>query len=137
MDQNDTPHASGQDVYTASGRRLDELTMEAILAGELTTEDLRISADTLCRQADAAEAAGYTQLAQNLRRAAELTGMSNEEVFEVYDTLRPGRTTYRQLVALAERLERERAAPLTAALVREAAEVYLQRGIVEAGEPPP
>ena len=145
MGEKDTRHASEEGIYTASGRRLDELTMEAILAGELTTEDLRISADTLRRQADAAEAAGYTQLAQNLRRAAELTGLSNDEVFEVYDTLRPGRTTHSQLMALAERLERELAAPLTAALVREAAEVYLERGIIQAGnsqstnltEPPP
>jgi propanediol dehydratase small subunit len=133
MNPNDTPCTSEQDIHTASGRRLNELTMEAILAGELTTEDLRISADTLRRQADAAKAAGYTQLAQNLRRAAELTGLSNEEVFEIYNTLRPGRTTHRQLVALAERLQRELAAPLTAALVREAAEVYLERGIIEPG----
>jgi propanediol dehydratase small subunit len=135
MGEKDTRHASREDIYTASGRRLDELTMEAILAGELTTEDLRISADTLRRQADAAEAAGYTQLAQNLRRAAELTGLSNDEVFDVYNTLRPGRTTHRQLVALAERLESELGAPLTAALVREAAEVYLQRGIIQPGDP--
>ena len=133
MDPNDTPCTSEPDIYTASGRRLDELTMEAILAGELTTEDLRISADTLRRQADAAEAAGYSQLARNLRRAAELTSLSNEEVFEVYNTLRPGRTTHRQLLGLAERLERECAAPLTAALVREAAAVYLERGIIQAG----
>jgi propanediol dehydratase small subunit len=133
MNQNGTSCTSEQDIHTASGRRLNELTMEAILAGELTTEDLRISADTLRRQADAAKAAGYTQLAQNLRRAAELTGLSNEEVFEIYNTLRPGRTTHRQLVALAERLERQLAAPLTAALVREAAAVYLERGIIPAG----
>ena len=130
MGQDDTTHTSGEDIYTASGRRLDELNMAAIMAGELTTEDLRISAETLKRQADAAQAAGYPQLAQNLRRAAELTRLSNEEVFEVYNTLRPGRTTHSQLIALAERLEREFAAPLTAAMVREAAEVYLERGIV-------
>ncbi len=130
MGENDTPRPSGGDIYTASGRRLDELNMAAIVAGELTTEDLRISAETLRRQADAAQAAGYPQLAQNLRRAAELTRLSNEQVFEVYDTLRPGRTTHSQLMALAERLEREFDAPLVAALVREAAEVYLQRGIV-------
>ena len=130
MGEDDTTHTSGEDIYTASGRRLDELNMAAIMAGELTTEDLRISAETLRRQADAAQAAGYPQLAQNLRRAAELTRLSNEEVFEVYNTLRPGRTTHSQLIALAERLEGEFAAPLTAAMVREAAEVYLERGIV-------
>lgn len=119
-------------TYTASGRTLDELNMAAILAGELTTEDFRISYKTLRRQADAAEAAGYAQLAENLRRAAELTHLSNEQVFDIYDTLRPGRTTYSQLIALADQLENCLHAPLTAALLRQAAEVYLERGIVKA-----
>jgi propanediol dehydratase small subunit len=118
-------------VRTVSGRTLDELTIKALLAGELTAEDFRISGETLRRQADAAEAAGYPQLAQNLRRAAELTCVSNQEVLDVYDALRPGRATYRQLIRLADHLEGDLGAPLTAALVREAAEVYLERGLVE------
>lgn len=118
-------------VYSATGRPLDALNMEAVLQGQLTTEDFRISAETLRAQAEAAEDAGYRQLAENFRRAAELTGISNEEVLAMYNTLRPGRTTYRELLALADRLDRDFAAPLTAALVREAAEVYLARGLVK------
>lgn len=121
----------GEPVRTTSGRTLDELTVEAVLAGELTADDLRISADTLRRQADVAEAAGYRHFARNLRRAAELTCISNEEVFEIYNLLRPGRATYGQLTDLANRLEEELDAPLNAALVREAAEVYLERGVVK------
>ena len=120
-----------KDIKTASGRPLQELTMEALLAGELSTADFRISGETLRSQAEAAEAAGYRQFAENLRRAAELTGISNQEVIEIYTKLRPGRTSYGELVALAARLENDCAAPLTAALVREAAEVYLERGFVE------
>jgi len=118
-------------IYSATGRPLDALNMEAVLQGKVTTEDFRISVETLRTQADAAEAAGYGQLADNFRRAAELTGISNEGVLAMYNTLRPGRTTYRELLALAERLEHDYAAPLTAALVREAAEVYLARGLVQ------
>ncbi|HOU14244.1 MAG TPA: diol dehydratase small subunit [Anaerolineae bacterium] len=118
-------------ICSATGRPLDTLNLEAVLAGQLTTEDFRISAETLRAQADAAEAAGYRQLAENFRRAAELTGISNEEVLAMYNTLRPGRTTYPQLLALSERLERDFNAPLTAALVREAAAVYLARGLVK------
>ena len=105
--------------------------MEAVRAGKLTAEDFRISAETLRRQADVAEAAGYRHFARNLRRAAELTCISNEEVFEIYNLLRPGRATYGQLTDLANRLEEELDAPLNAALVREAAEVYLERGVVK------
>jgi propanediol dehydratase small subunit len=118
-------------IRSQTGRALDELTLENLLAGNLTPDDFRISAETLCAQAEAAEAAGYRQVAENFRRAAELTQLSNEEVLAMYTTLRPGRTTYTQLIALAERLENALAAPLTAALVREAAEVYRERGLVD------
>jgi propanediol dehydratase small subunit len=124
-------HMTDKDIRTASGRSLQELTMDALLAGELSTADFRISGDTLRDQADAAEAAGYRQFAENLRRAAELTAISNQEVIEIYSKLRPGRTSYGELVALAEHMEKDCAAPLTAALVREAADVYLKRGFVE------
>jgi propanediol dehydratase small subunit len=120
-------------VRTASGRPLDELTMEALLSGELSTEDLRISGETLRRQADAAEKAGYSAFAQNLRRAAELTTIGNEDVLRIYDALRPGRRTYDELIALADSLDKEYNAPLIAALICEAAKVYRERGTVKAG----
>jgi propanediol dehydratase small subunit len=121
-------------IRTATGRSLDDLKMEAVLADELTAEDLRISGETLNDQAETAQAAGYWQLGENLRRAAELTRISNEEVLDIYDALRPRRRTYSELLALAERLETDLAAPLTAALVREAAEVYQERGILKTPE---
>ena len=117
-------------VGTASGRTLNELNMEAIRAGELTAQDFCISGETLRRQADAAEAAGYWQLAENLRRAAELTGISNQEVLQIYKALRPGRSTYNELITLADHLENDLDAPLTAAFVREAIEVYQERDIL-------
>ena len=118
-------------VRTASGRTLDELNIEAILAGELTAKDLRISGETLLRQADTAKAAGYCQVAENLRRAAELTGISNQQVLDIYDALRPNRSTYDELITLADRLENDLDAPLTAAFVREAARVYQERDILK------
>jgi propanediol dehydratase small subunit len=119
---------------TFTGRALQELSIEKVLSGELNAEDFRISADTLRNQADAAASGGYRQLAENLRRAAELTRISNEEVLEIYNQLRPGRSNYKMLMALSERLENEYRAYLTAAMVKEAAVVYLERGIVQKGE---
>ena len=121
---------TSEPIRTASGRSLDELTIEAILAGELTPDDFRISGEMLRRQADAAEAAGYRQLAGTMRRAAELTRLSNQDVLDIYNTLRPGRATYEQLIQSAERLQNELEAPLNAALVREAAEIYRTRAIL-------
>ena len=121
-------------VVSQSGRPLEDLTMSAVLKGEVSEADFRISAETLLAQAEAAERAGYVTQASNLRRAAELTHVSNEEVLAIYTALRPGRTTHATLRSLAEHLEQDLAAPLTAALIREAAEVYLARGLVEIGD---
>lgn len=119
-------------IRTQSGKRLQELTLEAVLNQELTEEDFRISAETLAYQAEAASSAGYHQVAENLRRAAELTRLSNQEVLTIYSMLRPGRASYEQLRALGKRLERELAAPCAAQLIYEAAEAYLARGLVSA-----
>jgi len=118
-------------AYTFSGRPIDKLSVEGILSGDLTAEDFRIHGDRLNHQAGVAEDAGYTQLAQNLRCAAELTHMSNKVVLEVYNTLRPRRTSYTEMIDMADQLENEKKSPLTASLLREAAEVYLKRGIVK------
>jgi propanediol dehydratase small subunit len=114
-----------------TGKPPSELSLDAILAGKLSMADLSIGPLTLRSLADAVEADGNIVYANNLRRAAELTSMSNEEVMEIYRALRPGRATGAELLAIAHRLENEVGAPLTARLVREAAEVYRERGLVE------
>lgn len=89
--------------------------------------DFQISPDTLRRQADAAQAAGFTQLADNLRRAAELTGVPKEELLRIYEALRPGRASEAELRAIADGLERNYGAQRTAAFIREAAAEYARR----------
>ena len=121
-------------IKSASGRELADLNLEGVLSGELTADDFRISRETLLHQADAAQANGYHQLAANLRRAAEMTAFSNQELLEIYSALRPGRSTYEQLMALADRLESEQHASLTAGFIREAAEVYKRRAICKGNE---
>jgi propanediol dehydratase small subunit len=127
---------NNKNVQSATGKTLDALTMEAILKNQLDTDDFMISSDTLQTQANAAEGAGYRLLAENLRRAAELTSISNEEILAIYETLRPGRTSYKRLVNLASHLENSLNAPRTAKLIREAAEAYLKRGFIEPADEP-
>jgi len=117
-------------ICTKTGRPLSELTLESVLAGGVAPEDLSVGGGTLLRQADAVVAAGYRQVAENLRCAAELTSLTNEEVLEIYKALRPGRANHAGLLAIADRLESVFGAPLTAGLIREAAEVYLARGFI-------
>jgi propanediol dehydratase small subunit len=111
-----------------SGRPVDDLTLDAVRTGEVGLADLRIHPETLERQAVIAERHGNPQLAANLRRAAELTQLSDQEVLAIYEALRPGRSTAAELAALAGSLA-DRGLPRCAALVAEAAEVYARRGL--------
>jgi len=118
-------------LRAASGRQLAEITEEAARAGELLMADFQVSADTLRAQAEVARQSGYARLAENLTRAAELTAVPNVEVLHMYNFLRPGRATHAELLALANALESQYHAPECARLVREAAEVYQARGLVQ------
>lgn len=120
--------AGPSDVRALSGRPVGELTLEAVRRGEIRVPDLRIYPGSLERQAAVAEAHGNPQLADNLRRAAELTALGDDEVLAIYDALRPGRSTAAQLTALAASLA-GRGLPRCAALLTEAAEVYTRRGL--------
>ena len=121
-------------VRTPSGLRLEELTLDAVRAGTLGPEELRATPETLRRQSAVALAAGRTQLADNLARAAELATVSSETILEIYTALRPHRSTAAELEAWAERLEGELDAPLSAAFVREALAAYAERDLLRAGD---
>jgi propanediol dehydratase small subunit len=118
-------------LRAASGRPVGEISLAALAAGELTDDDLRITPAALREQAAIAGQAGFPQLSANLRRAAELTAVPNADLLRMYETLRPGRATYEEMIALAERLSGEFHAHETAAFVREAAEVYRARGLTQ------
>ncbi len=112
-----------------SGRDSQELTLDRLAREELEADDVRIHPDTLEHQAAVAEQHDNPQLAANFRRAAELALMSEADVLALYEALRPHRATAEELEALATRLEGV-PAPLCAALVREAGDVYARRGLL-------
>lgn len=116
-------------VRSSSGRAVAELTLAAVLEGELGPNDVRISSETLGWQADFAEAGGNRQLAENLRRGAELAAFSDGELLEFYDQLRPGRSTAAELDELAA-VFAGRGAERCAVLVREARAAYVRRGLI-------
>ncbi len=117
-------------IVTTTGRPVSELTLAAVLAGEVGPADLRISPETLRLQAGFAEAGGNRQLAENLRRGAELTAFADDELLAFYERLRPGRSTASELDGLARSLA-ERGAERCASLVREARAAYVRRGLIE------
>ena len=116
-------------VRAASGTPLSEITLDAVLAGDVTPDDMRVAPETLVLQADFAESGGNPQLAENLRRGAELVAFSDDELLRFYEMLRPGRSTGAELDELAGTLA-ERGAERCAAMVREARAAYLRRGLI-------
>ena len=122
-------------VRTPGGLGLDELTLDALRSGRLEASEMRATGETLELQAQVALAAGRAQLAANLRRAAELTGVPDEVILEVYTALRPHRSTADELESWADRLEKDFQAVATAAFVREARVVYEQRNLLLPDEP--
>ena len=116
-------------VKTPSGIPLDRVTLPAARAGELDSADVRATAETLALQAEVARKPGRPQLADGLERASELASVPDDELLEIYTALRPGRSTSDELEAWAVRLD-ELGARRTASFVREAAAVYVERGLV-------
>jgi propanediol dehydratase small subunit len=106
-----------------------QFTVEAAVDGKLRLSDLRMDPATLAHQAVIAERGGNPQLAENFLRAAELATMDDEEVMNLYEALRPHRSSAEQLEALRVSLE-GRGAMRCAELVSQAAAVYARRGLL-------
>lgn len=119
-------------VKTPTGKRLDDITLEKVLGGEIGPDDVRITPQTLRMQGEIAEGIGRVQFAQNMRRAAELTAIPDNRILEIYNALRPYRSTKQELLAIAIEMESKYNARINAAFVREAAEVYERRNRLKA-----
>lgn len=119
---------SAELLYTITGKKYDELTLDGAIAGDINVNDLRISPKTLEMQAEISDSVGRTQLASNFRRAAEMISISDARILEIYNALRPNRSTKEELLAIAQELEEQYGATENAKLIREAADVYERRG---------
>jgi glycerol dehydratase small subunit/propanediol dehydratase small subunit len=109
---------------------MSDITLKAVLDGEVTMEDIAITPEALRAQADIARSAGRPTLADNFERAAELTAVPQDEIMAVYELLRPGRSRSPDpLLEAAERFETVHGAVRMATFLREAAAVYARRGL--------
>jgi propanediol dehydratase small subunit len=110
---------------------LNEITLEKVIAGQLTFDDVKIRPETLEYQAQIAESAGRYHLAGNLRRATEITRIPDARVLEIYNALRPYRSTKQELLDIAAELENKYQAKICASFVREACAVYEKRNRIK------
>lgn len=112
------------------GLALGDITLDAVLAGDVTMEDLQITPSALRDQADIAVDAGRPTLGLNLNRAAELVAVPQDLIMSTYELLRPGRAPDKQaLIDRADLLRHTFNAPAIADFILEAAEIYDKRGV--------
>lgn len=115
-------------LNTKNGKNITDITMDKVINGEINPDDIKITAQVLLYQAEIAESVGRYQFGRNLRRAAELTAVPDNRVLDIYNALRPYRSTKEELIDIAVELEEKYGAKINAVLVRQAAEVYEKRG---------
>lgn len=128
----DYPLAETQGARIAGkrGLPLDQITLEAVMAGQITMADLQITPRALRDQAEIAADAARATLALNFRRAAELVEVPQDLIMGTYELLRPGRAKTRaELTDRAALLRRDYQAHAIADFIDEAAEIYDRRGL--------
>ena len=112
------------------GKSLAEITLDSVLAGDVTMEDLRITPHALQAQADVARDVGRQTLALNFERGAELVEVPQDFIMQVYELLRPGRAKSKEeLLEAAATMRDTYQAERIARFIEEAAETYAARGL--------
>ena len=110
-------------IKSASGKSLNDLTLQGVIDGKLDAKDFRITKETLELQAQVAESAGRGFFATNLRRAGELIPVPDARLLEIYNA----RSTKAELYAIGDELINEYGATVSGNFVKEAADIYEKR----------
>lgn len=114
-------------VKTPSGKNLDDITLDKVVNDQVNPKELRITPEALKLQGEIAANAGRPAIQRNLQRAAELTRVPDERVLQMYDALRPFRSTKQELLDIATELRDKFNAPVCASWFEEVADYYESR----------
>ena len=120
-----------EEIKSRTGKSLKDINISNILDGNITADDIKISKETLIMQGKIAASVGRPQLNDNFVRASELIEVPDSELLEIYEKLRPNRSTKNELLEIAGRLEDIYGAIHCSKLVLDAMEVYEKRGLLK------
>ena len=119
-----------EQIRSKTGKKLTEITLDEVMKGHISSDDIKISKEMLKAQGQVAKETGNDPMEKNFERAAELVDVPDDVILKMYDKLRPNRSTKLDLVQMAQELIEKYNAKNCARLVMEAAEVYEKRGIL-------
>ena len=117
-------------ITSKTGKRLDDITLDEVIKNHVSSDDIKISKETLNAQGKIAAEAGNEPMKKNFDRAAELVDVPDDVILRMYDKLRPNRSTKLELLEMAKELVEKYKAVNCARLVLEAIEVYEKRGVL-------
>ena len=117
-------------ISSKTGKRLEDITLSEVMKNRVSSEDIKISKETLKAQGQIAKEVGNDPMEMNFARAAELVDVPDDVILKMYDKLRPNRSTKQELLSMAAELSGRYGAKNCAKLVLEAAEVYEKRGVL-------
>ncbi len=117
-------------IQSKTGKKLTEITLDEVMKGHISSDDIKISKETLKAQGQVARECGNDSMEKNFERAAELVDVPDEVILKMYDKLRPNRSTKLELVMMAQELIEKYNAKNCARLVMEAVEIYEKRGVL-------
>ncbi len=117
-------------IKSKTGRKLTEITLDEVIKGHISSDDIKISKETLKAQGQVAKENGNDPMEKNFERAAELVDVPDDVILKMYDKLRPNRSTKLELVLMAQELIEKYNAKNCAKLVMEAVEIYEKRGVL-------
>lgn len=117
-------------IQSKTGKKLTDITLEEVMKGHISSDDIKVSKDTLKAQGQVARECGNDPMEKNFERAAELVDVPDDVILKMYDKLRPNRSTKLELVMMAQELIEKYGAKNCARLVMEAVEVYEKRGVL-------
>ncbi|MBN7273806.1 diol dehydratase small subunit [Ligilactobacillus pobuzihii] len=111
-------------VVTPTGKTLEDINLENVLKQKVQPQDFRITPQTLKMQGEIAKNAGRPAIQNNLQRASELTNVPDARLLEMYNALRPYRSSKQELLDIAAELNDKYQAPICSNWFKEAAENY-------------
>jgi len=117
-------------IQSKTGKKLTEISLDAVMKGQISSDDIKISKETLKAQGQVARENDNLPMEKNFERAAELVDVPDDVILKMYDKLRPNRSTKLELVMMAQELIEKYNAKNCARLVMEAVEVYEKRGVL-------
>lgn len=91
-------------ITSKTGKKLSDITLDEVKRGNVQAEDIKISPEMLKRQGQVAKEADNPQMEANFQRASELANVPDEVILNMYNKLRPNRSTKTELVLMAQEL---------------------------------